>query len=193
MVAEPEVRETPRPVADVVTLSRVPIAVGMVLLRRHRCVTASLFAAGVATDLVDGPLARRFGTDSARGARLDGAADAVFVAASAFVAASTVDPSARRLVGSSAGLVTATRLATLVVTRTRFATWSIMHTHLNKASGLCLAVVGGVALLRGRMPLAALAAVAALAEAAALEELVIVCTTSEHDPDRRSLLAVTAR
>jgi CDP-diacylglycerol--glycerol-3-phosphate 3-phosphatidyltransferase len=178
-----------RRLTDAVTLSRVPIALSMVPARRRRNLVAGLFLLGVATDLVDGPLARRLGTASARGARLDSAADAAFVAASAFTATATVEAPARPLVGRVALVVAATRIAALLVTHRRFGTWSVMHSHLNRGTGLGLAVVVGVALVRGRMPIVALGAVAALAEIAAIEELAIVAGATRYDPDRTSILA----
>ena len=57
-----------RRLTDAVTLSRMPIAVVMLLVRRRRAVLAGSFLVGVITDVVDGPLARRLGTSSARGA-----------------------------------------------------------------------------------------------------------------------------
>lgn len=177
-----------RRLTDAVTLSRVPIAIVMLLARRRPVVAAGSFLLGVTTDLLDGPLARRFGTASTRGARLDSAADAAFVAASAVTVASTVDEAARPLVGRVAVIVSATRLAALLVTRRRFGYWSVMHTRLNKATGLGLATAAAVALVRGRMPIVALGAIAAIAEVAAIEELAIVAGASEYDADRTSLI-----
>ncbi len=65
-----------------------------------------------------------------------------------------------------------------------------MHTRLNKATGLGLAAVGTVALLRGRMPMTALGAVAVLAELSAIEELGIVATADVSDVDRKSILTL---
>lgn len=177
-----------RRLTDAVTVSRVPIAFAMLLLPRRSVAVSWLFVLGVATDLIDGPLARRLGTDSARGARLDSGADAVFVAASAVAVVATVDEDPRRIVGRAAGVVCATRLTTLLVTRRRFGTWSVMHTRLNKATGLGLATVAAVALVRRRMPIGVLGAVAVLAEVAAIEELAMVATADEYDVDRSSLL-----
>ena len=123
-----------------------------------------------------------------RGAPRQHAADAAFVAASAITVAATVDEAMRPLVGQAAGVVSATRLATLLLTRRRFGIWSVMHTRLNKATGLGLATVGVVALVRGRMSIVALGAVAALAEFAAIEELAIVACATEYDADRTSRL-----
>lgn len=175
--------------ADAVTASRVPIGLAMLLVRRRRIAAGGLFVAGVITDVIDGPLARRFGTASPRGARLDSAADAVFVAAAIAVVATRLDHSSRRTIIGAAGAVAATRLAALLATRLRFGSWSVMHTHLNKATGLGLACVAGATLLRGRMPMAATAAVAAVAEAAAIEELAILLVVPDYDADRPSLFA----
>jgi CDP-diacylglycerol--glycerol-3-phosphate 3-phosphatidyltransferase len=164
------------------------MGLAMLLMRRRRRVSAGLFLAGVTTDVVDGRLARRFGTASPRGARLDSAADAAFVVASAVCASTTVEPAARPLVGGVAGIVAATRLATLLTTRVRFGSWSVAHTRLNKASGLGLAGVVALALVRGRMPIVALGSVALLAEVAAIEELAIVLGSPDYDADRASLL-----
>jgi CDP-diacylglycerol---glycerol-3-phosphate 3-phosphatidyltransferase len=177
-----------RRLTDAVTVSRVPIALAMLLLPQRRAAVAWLFVVGVATDLLDGPLARRLGTDSARGARLDSGADAVFVAASAIAVVATLDAASRRIVGRAAGVVGATRLTTLLLTRQRFGTWSVVHTRLNKATGLGLATVTAIALVRRRTPLGALGAIAVLAEVAAIEELAIVVATDEYDADRASLL-----
>lgn len=177
-----------RRLTDAVTLSRVPIALAILLARSRPAAVAGPFLLGVTTDLVDGPLARRLGTSSERGARLDSLADAAFMAASAFTAVATVDEAARPLVGRVAVIVAATRVTALLVTHRRFRTWSVLHSRLNRATGLGLAAVVAVALVRGRMSIVALGAGAALAEIAAMEELAIVAVASEYDPDRTSLL-----
>lgn len=174
---------------DAVTLARVPIAIALLASHRRPRLALVWYLLGVGTDLVDGPLARRLGTSSVRGARLDSAADAVFVAASTVVVARTIEPPHRRLVVGGAVVVAAIRAATLVVTRQRFGTCSIVHTRLNKATGLALAGIAAVAMARGRMPLGALAAAGVLGGLSAVEELVIVATATEYDVDRTSVLA----
>jgi CDP-diacylglycerol--glycerol-3-phosphate 3-phosphatidyltransferase len=176
-----------RTVADGLTLSRLPIGAAVVLLRRHRRTVAWLVALGILTDVADGPTARRLGTASDRGARLDSIADAALVLAAGPAAARTIARGDRRLVAAGATAVTATRLVSLLVTRRRFGLWSIAHTRLNKLTGLALATVTLVALARGRMPRAALVAVAVVAEAAALEELAVVVGSERYDRDRGSI------
>ena len=76
----------PRPrclsAANVLSASRVPLALAMVAAWLHGQpgVAFACFALAVATDLVDGPLARRRGETSAIGGFLDHATDALLVA-----------------------------------------------------------------------------------------------------------------
>ena len=171
---------------DAITLSRVPLGFALLACRRRRRAALAVYVLGALTDVVDGPLARRWGTASERGARLDSAADAVFSAASIAVAVGTIPASLRPGARHGAAVVAATRVASLAVTRRRFGRWSVMHTRLNKLTGVSLASVAAVALVRGRMPVAALIAAGALAQVAAAEELAIVVTCDHYDPDRRS-------
>ena len=71
-----------RTLANAVSAARLAIAPVSVhaILTGHWALAAGVFVAAVATDLADGPLARRRGTASALGGVLDHTADAVFVA-----------------------------------------------------------------------------------------------------------------
>ncbi len=66
--------------ADVLSIARVILILPISVLLARGQVTASLVLLGVAalTDLLDGPMARKLGTQSSRGANLDGMADVLF-------------------------------------------------------------------------------------------------------------------
>lgn len=176
---------------DALTISRVPLACALVALGAHRGAALGVFIAGVMTDIIDGWWARRRGTTSDRGARLDSIADAVFVAASVLVVVTTVALPLGTALVTSVAVITATRVASLLVTRLRLHTWAIMHTDLNRASGAALAVVTAVGISRGQLSLTALLAVAAITQLAAAEELAIASTTRSYDPDHRGVLRET--
>ncbi len=89
---------------------------------------------------------------------------------------------------TSVAVITATRVASLIVTRLRLHMWAIMHTDLNRASGAALAIVAAVGISHGELSLAALLAVAAITQLAAAEELAIASTTRSYDPDNRGVL-----
>jgi len=71
--------------ANALTLGRLAAAVVLVLIVYHPVVAFWLLVAALASDMVDGQLARRLGTVSERGRDLDPAADAL-LAASAVLA-----------------------------------------------------------------------------------------------------------
>jgi phosphatidylglycerophosphate synthase len=68
-------------VANIFTLTRLALALptALAIVRADWPLAAALFAFAVATDLFDGPVARRFGQQSALGGLLDHATDAIFV------------------------------------------------------------------------------------------------------------------
>ncbi len=173
---------------DALSVARIPLACALVAVAPHRGATLSIFIVGCATDVIDGWWARRKGTTSERGAHLDSVADAVFFAAAAFVVLSTVEFRFGVALAVGVGLVAATRVASLVVTKRRFGRWSIMHTDLNRVSGAALAIATACAISQGRLSLSVLLAVTALAQLAATEELVMVSAAHSYNPDRRGRL-----
>jgi cardiolipin synthase len=68
--------------ANLLTLLRIVSIVpcAWAILNDHWGTASALFTVAVITDLLDGPLARRYGHDSALGGLLDHATDAAFVA-----------------------------------------------------------------------------------------------------------------
>jgi CDP-diacylglycerol--glycerol-3-phosphate 3-phosphatidyltransferase len=173
---------------DALAVSRIPLALALVAVAPHRGAALAIFVVACATDVVDGWWARRRGTASDRGARLDSVADAIFFAAAGFVVLTTVDLPLGPALAVSVGVVAATRFATLVVTKRRFRRWSVMHTDLNRASGAALAVVAALGIAQGALSLPELLAVTAVAQLAATEELTIASSAHPYDPDHRGPL-----
>ncbi|GAA1465220.1 CDP-alcohol phosphatidyltransferase family protein [Microbacterium thalassium] len=181
------------PAADILSLLRIPIGIAMVVVAwttpGASTAIGLLFVAGALTDLLDGPIARRTGSASERGARLDSVADAVFVALTAVAVVLTVRLPSDAWVWLLAGLVVLLRLAAVAVVRMRFGAWSITHTWGNRLTGLALAIVAGIALFRGEFDLISAGVVIALGVLSALEDLAIAVTADRLDRDRRSLWA----
>jgi CDP-diacylglycerol--glycerol-3-phosphate 3-phosphatidyltransferase len=74
--------------ADLLSASRLVLALPFAwLVLRGEALAAALFALAVASDLLDGPIARRSGAVSARGRLLDHGADFVFVTTGLLAAA----------------------------------------------------------------------------------------------------------
>lgn len=175
---------------DGVTLARfaVAVVVAFVALRPGdpaRALLVALVAVGVASDVVDGWWARRRGQTSARGARLDSAADLALSAAMAIAVLVAVDLRASAWLWWTIGAITALRATVLAVTYARFRASSFAHTWANKAAGaaISLAVLHALATAELGGPLTALAC--AVAAVAAGDELIMAATAPAHDPDAR--------
>lgn len=153
------------------------------------------------TDVLDGFLARRLHAESKSGARLDSAADAVFYASLvAILAAESLSVVVAWLPAIIA--IAAVRVATLAVSRVRFGRAGSVHTWGNKLAGFCVyllplcmpgAIIPLSSVAGSAVALIAIGGAVAVAFLSAVEELVIVSTASEFEPDRKSLFPVGRR
>jgi CDP-diacylglycerol--glycerol-3-phosphate 3-phosphatidyltransferase len=181
---------TPRGVADVVTVSRVPLAVAMVAVALasdspSRSLLVALLGVGFAPDLLDGWLARREGAASERGARLDSLADAALSVAVGVALFATVEWPIAAWGWWAIGVVGAVRIAAIATTYARFRLVSVAHTWANKASGAAIALAAMWTLAHGHLGGWPVAVACAIALVAALEEWVIAATSFTYDRDRR--------
>ncbi|MCG2799310.1 MAG: CDP-alcohol phosphatidyltransferase family protein [Cellulomonas sp.] len=169
-------------VATALTLSRVLLAVPLALVTDHRVAITLLLTAG-ATDALDGPCARRGGVAGPAGARLDSAADGMFMVAVLVLLTRWLGDDVL-VFAPWVGAVAAVRVAALLIGRVRFGRWGSVHTWGNKAAGV--AVVGAPLLVLAGWT-AGLWVVLALAGASAIEELVLQATSGTFDPELRGL------
>ena len=171
--------------ADLVTLVRVPAALGLLCTAPLSPSFLALYALGGLSDLLDGPVARRTGTAGLAGARLDSAADVVFAAAALLRLLPVLLPRLPGWVGAAVAAIAAIRLSAYAVGAVRFRRLTALHTAANKATGLAL-FAAPLAL-----PFADLRALSAglcaLAAVSAAEELACVLAMGEYAPDTRSI------
>jgi CDP-diacylglycerol--glycerol-3-phosphate 3-phosphatidyltransferase len=119
--------------ANSITCTRFLFAAGMVLAAPFSAVFWGCYLGGGASDLLDGPIARRLGTQSAAGARLDSAADFAFAIAIAAVAVRNAALPA--WLWGCAVCVAAIRLTGYAIGFVRYHTFSALHTCANKVTG----------------------------------------------------------
>lgn len=142
------------------------------------------YACGGLSDLLDGPVARKLKQTSALGAKLDSAADFVFIACVAVAVLRSIAFPAWALAGASA--VALVRFVSYGVGMRKFRTFAAIHTLLNRATGLLLFLFPVLFALLGAD--AACAILCAVALLAAIEELVLVVRSDTLDRDRKGLL-----
>lgn len=152
--------------ANAVTFFRIPCAIALLFVGFASPAFLPLYLAAGVSDLLDGPLARRTGTESEFGAKLDSAADLIFVLCAFF----TVLPALRLpwWIWLWTGLIAAGKIRNLIETLAQHRRFAPLHTAANKLTGLLLFALPLALPLPGFTVLAA--AVCAAASWAALEE-----------------------
>ena len=181
-------------IADAVTVARMPLALalaGVAVLDDDpsRLALTVLYLAGVVTDVIDGPLARRAGTAGPRGARLDSIADVVFTGGTIAALVGGVRLPDAAWVWWGFAVVVAGRVAVAALTYVRFRVMSMMHTAANRASGVTVAAVALLGFSTGTLPAWGFACAGGVAVVAIVDEAVAVLTSDRYDRDGRGRLA----
>lgn len=119
--------------ANVLTAGRIVLALALLFLRPGGIPFAAVYLLGGLTDLLDGPLARRTGTVSAFGAKLDTLADICFFvcAAARLVPYLQIPP---RLFGWAAGIA-GVKLFNILCGLLLHGSFPAVHTLTNKIAG----------------------------------------------------------
>lgn len=163
-----------------VTASRFVLAVPLTVSKPFSTVFWLCYALGMASDALDGPLARALRCQSDSGARLDSLADLALTAALlASLARTGLFTGLTLWLSATAGLV---RLTAYAVGWRRFHTFAAIHTVLNKITGALLAALPALYALFG---CGAGIFIAAAAVVSSAQELLLICRTETLERDRK--------
>lgn len=143
-----------------------------------------LYSVCAVSDFFDGFIARKTGTVTRTGQLLDSVGDIFFVAAVAVHLVRTVFFSKLFVVWICAIILL--RLASQAVALVRFHRLALIHTWLNKATGLTVYLLPLLLLLFSERFVFVFACI--LATIASVEELLINLTSARPEPDRGTLL-----
>lgn len=168
---------------NAITLLRIVLSVVLLFLDPAEFwFTVTYLICGI-SDMADGFLARKFHLETPFGARLDSVADLIFVAVVLFRLLPLLDIPKPLLIWII--LIAGIRFASLFVAKLKFHTYAMLHTYLNKITGVFLFLFP---LLYRHMDRIALAvAVCIISSFAAIEELVIHLRAKELCLSRKSL------
>lgn len=170
-------------VANYISLSRIFLILGLAFFKPTDPAFVALYVAAGLTDMVDGYVARKTGTTSRLGEKLDSFADFIMVVVLLVILLPVLDLSIPLL--NLTAIIALVRTASMVVVYIRYRTFGGLHTYGNKLTGLMLFIFP-VTLVFGRADwLLYLICVVALLSA--LEELIIHLTSKELEGNRKSL------
>lgn len=134
------------------------------------------------SDMVDGYIARKTGTTSDLGAKLDTVADFIMVTVLLVVLVPIIKPSLMIIIWIIViGLV---RIASMIVAFVKYQTFASIHTYSNKVTGMILFLFPLLLLMGSRELL--MAVICVVASLSALEEFVIQLTSRDLELDRKS-------
>ncbi|NGM82245.1 CDP-alcohol phosphatidyltransferase family protein [Paenibacillus sp. 7124] len=135
------------------------------------------------SDMVDGWIARKTGTTSRLGEKLDSLADLTMTGVLFIILYPVVDPPAEIIVWVMCiGLV---RMASMAVALKKYNTFSILHTYGNKITGMLLFLFPfPLPYIHSAVLMSILCAAASLS---AIEELIIHLTSDKLEGNRKSL------
>lgn len=166
---------------------RIVLAFLLVPLSESAALFAVTYVLCGITDVADGYVARKYKAATPLGAKLDSLGDFVFwVIVLAVFFRTGIYINNLVLTGSLAVILV--RAVNFLLTKIKFKQWGMLHSYGNKAAGLALYIALPVCILLGDIPLTIIIPVLSIALLSALEEMVILVTSSTYNANRKSLV-----
>jgi cardiolipin synthase len=170
-------------VPNCITLSRIILALLLLWLEPlGPSFTAVYILCGI-TDMLDGPIARKTGATSSLGAKLDSVADMTLVGAALYTLYPFLGLTLGILLWIS--LIAVIRGASMLTALRKFRTYGSIHTYSNKLAGFLLFITP--LLLPHVHQNVWTAVVCTAATLSAVEELIILLSSSQLQLDRKGL------
>lgn len=170
-------------VPNYISLSRILLVLSLLFFRPTEAAFVVLYIAAGLSDILDGYVARKTGTTSRLGEKLDSFADFIMIVVLLVILLPVLDLSVPLL--TLTAIIALIRIASMIVLCIRYRTFAGLHTYGNKLTGLLLFLFPATLAFGRAEWLMYLICVVALLSA--LEELVIHLTSKEFQANRKSL------
>ncbi|WP_179037438.1 CDP-alcohol phosphatidyltransferase family protein [Paenibacillus sp. URB8-2] len=170
-------------IPNCISFSRIIFSLILIFVEPLSAAFYAIYMICGVSDMIDGFIARKTGTASRLGEKLDSLADLIMVGVLLVVLYPILKPATEIVIWVI--LIGMIRLASIVVALKKYKTFAIPHTYGNKITGLALFIFP---LLLPYIHMAVLMDIlCAVASLSAIEELVIQLTSSELDGNRKSI------
>lgn len=171
--------------ANGITLLRIIGTIGLLFVNTMSPLFLGLYTFTGLTDAFDGWLARRTGTASPFGARLDSIADLLFYAVMLVKLLPVLWETLPRAIWCAAAVVLLIRLGSYITAAVKYHLFASMHTYLNKLTGAAVFLLPYFMIVSSGVVYCW--SICALAFLASLEELAIHIFSKEYNADRKSI------
>ena len=172
-----------RHLANCITAARIVLAGALAGLKPFSAAFYAVYLSTWITDILDGWVARKLKAESSLGAKLDTAADLVLAAVLFIKLYPLLHPSIAIVIWAAAIMLL--KLASMTVIHERFGVFGMVHTRLNKLTGMLLMAYPLVMQwIDSNISLTVLAVIATIAAA---EELIICIVHKDFLADRKGI------
>ena len=170
-------------IPNCISFSRIIFSLILIFIKPLSTAFYAIYIICGFSDMVDGFIARKTGTTSRLGEKLDSIADMIMVGVLLVVLYPIVNPAIEIVIWIiSIGII---RLSSLVVALKKYKTFAILHTYGNKITGIVLFIFP---LLLPYIPITVLLyIVCVVASISAIEELIIQLTSSQLQLNKQSI------
>jgi CDP-diacylglycerol--glycerol-3-phosphate 3-phosphatidyltransferase len=170
-------------IPNCISVSRIIFSLVLIFVKPLSVVFYVIYIICGFTDIVDGFIARKTGTTSNLGARIDSMGDMVMVGVLFFVLYPIINPRTQIVIWAiSIGII---RLASMAVALKKYKTFAGLHTYGNKITGIVLFIFP--ILLPYIHTTVLMYIICVLASISAIEELIIQLTSNQLQLNKQSI------
>ena len=170
-------------ISNYISFSRIIFSLILIVVKPLSITFYTIYIICGLSDIMDGFIARRTGTTSKFGARLDSLADLIMVGVLIMILYPIVKLTDEILIWIIS--VAIIRVTSIVVALKKYRTFAILHTYGNKVTGIVLFI--SVTLLPYINTIVLMYIISVVASISAIEELIIQLTSNELQLNKRSV------
>ena len=170
-------------IPNYISFSRIIFSLILIFIKPLSVAFYAIYIICGFSDILDGFIARKTGTTSRLGEKLDSMADMIMTGVLLVVLYPIVNPATKIIIWIiSIGII---RLASMVVAMKKYKTFAMLHTYGNKITGIVLFIFP--ILLPYINTTMLMYIICVVASISAIEELIIQLTSSELQANRQSI------
>jgi len=174
-------------IPNCISLSRIIFSLILFFIKPLTLAFYAIFIICGLSDIIDGFIARKTGTTSRLGEKIDSIADLIMISVLLLVFYPIINPSMKIIIWLV--LICIIRLLSVAVAMKKYKTFAMLHTYGNKITGLILFIFPMFIPLIHRTVLVYIVCV--VASISAIEELIIQLTSSELQVNKHSIFKLS--
>lgn len=171
---------------NILSYARIAGTIWLILMKPLTPLFLTIYTITGMTDVLDGAIARKYGTTSEKGAKLDSIADLLFYTLILIRIFPVMWVTLPKKIWIMVGAILLVRFVSYGTAARKYHRFASLHTYLNKVTGLMVFLVPYAIISPAAIPYCW--GVCVVAMIGSIEELVLHLTSEKYDPSRKSLL-----